>query len=194
MDAYADDVVAVARRVPNGRVVLIGHSMGGPVALQAARRMQDRMIGIVGVDTFQNLANPPAPTEAIERRLAPFRADFGRAMHDYATRSFFTPHSPPELVRRVVEDMATAPPGIVIASIIGMNEMNYSAALADIDVPVVAINSDLGPTDAERIRIHAPTFRLKILPGVGHFLMLEDPPRFNALLDETLQELSARTR
>lgn len=194
MDAYGDDVVAVAQRVPGKPVVLIGHSMGGPVILQAARRMRERVIGIVGADTFQNIANPPAPAETLQRRLAPFRADFPTAMRDYAARSFFTPQSNPELVRRIAEDMAATPPGIALGSIIGMNDMNYSAALADIDVPIVAINSDRGPTDAERIRIHAPTFRLKVMAGVGHFVMIEDPARFNALLDETLQEFSARAR
>lgn len=194
MDAYADDVVAVADRVPGKPLVLIGHSMGGPVALQAARRMQERVIGVVGADTFQNLGNPPAPAEVLEQRLARFRADFPTAMRDYVARSLFTPESNPDLVHRIADDMATAPAAIALGSIVGMNEMNYSAAVADIRVPIVAINSDMGPTDAERIRIHAPTFRLKVMPGVGHFVMIEDPARFNALLDQALQEIFTRAR
>jgi len=67
--------------------------------------------------------------------------------------------------------------------------MNYSSALGDINVPLVAINSDRLPTDVDRIRLHASTFRVKIMPGTGHFLMIEEAPRFNPLLEETIQEL-----
>ncbi len=191
MDAYADDVVAVADKVPERRVVLIGHSLGAAVALQAARRMQDRVIGIVGADAFQNLANPPAAPEMLERRLEPFRRDFPTAMRDYVAGTLFRPDASPELVRRIADDMSSAPPGVAVGSIIAMNEMNFSAALADVDVPLIAINSDIGPTDEQRIRIHAPTFRLKLMPGVGHFVMIEDPAHFNTLLEQALRELEA---
>lgn len=194
MDAYADDVVAVAERVPDRPLVLIGQSMGGAVALQAARRMPERVIAIIGADAFQNLANPPAPADALERRLEPFRRDFPTAMRDYVAGTLFQPDAKPELVRRIADDMASAPPGVALGSIIAMNEMNFSAALADVDVPLVAINSDIGPTDVDRIRIHAPTFRLKLMSGVGHFVMIEDAGRFNQLLEETLLEVSASRR
>ena len=189
MDAYAEDILAVAQRVPGRRLVLVGHSMGGPVALQAARQLDERVIGIVGADTFQNLANAPVPHEMLERRLEPFRRDFQTAMRDYAERSFFRPGADPMLVDRIAEAMSSAPPAVALGSIQGVNDMNFSAALADIDVPIVAINSDLVPTDEQRIRIHAPTFRLKLMPGRGHFVMIEDPGTFNSLLEQTLQEL-----
>ena len=189
MDAYAEDIIAIAQRVPGRRLVLIGHSMGGPVALQVARQLRDRVSGIVGVDTFQNIANPPVPADMLERRLEPFRRNFQTTMRDYAQRSFFTPASDPALVLRMADSMSSSPPAVALGSIHSVNDMNYSAALADIDVPIVAINSDLLPTDEQRIRIHAPTFRLKLVPGVGHFVMIEDPARFNALLGQTLGEL-----
>jgi pimeloyl-ACP methyl ester carboxylesterase len=192
MDAFGDDVVAVAQQVPNRQLVLVGHSMGGPVALEAARRLKGRVIGIVGVDTFGNIGLPPASAQELETRLAPLRRDFPTAMRDYVTHRFFTPKSDPDLVRRIADDMASEPPGIAIGSLIGLNNMNFSAALGDISVPIVAINSDRLPTDVERIRLHAPTFHLKLMPGAGHFLMIEDPVRFNALLDETVQELVRR--
>jgi pimeloyl-ACP methyl ester carboxylesterase len=174
-------------------VVLIGHSMGGPVALEAARRLKDRLVGIVGVDTFGNIGLPPAAPADVKRRLAPFRRDFAGTVHDYVPRNYFLPTSDPALVRRIADDMAAGPPEVAIGSMIGMNDMNYPAALGDIDVPIVAINAARGPIDVERIRLHARTFRLKTLSGVGHFVMIEDPTRFNELLEETLRELAPRS-
>jgi pimeloyl-ACP methyl ester carboxylesterase len=190
MDAFGDDVVSVAQQIPNRQLVLVGHSMGGTVALEAARRLKGRVIGIVGVDTFGNIGLPQATAQELEARLAPFRRDFPTAMRDYVTHRLFTPRSNPELVQRIADDMASQPPGIAIGTMIGLSNMSYSAALGDINVPIVAINSDRLPTDVDRIRLHAPTFRLKLMPGVGHFLMIEDPVRFNALLEQTVQELS----
>jgi len=56
----------------------------------------------------------------------------------------------------------------------------------------VAINSDLLPTDAARIRKSLPDFTLDVLEHSGHFLMLEAPARFNPLLLKDLDALSAR--
>ena len=52
IDAFSDDVVAVVEKLGLKQVILIGHSMGGPVSVEAAKRLGDRVIGVVGVDTF----------------------------------------------------------------------------------------------------------------------------------------------
>jgi pimeloyl-ACP methyl ester carboxylesterase len=187
--AFGADVAAVASRVLNDQLVLVGHSMGGPVALEAARRLRGRVIGIIGVDTFTNIGLPPLSERELELRLEPYRRDFAATTRENVTQRFFKPTSDPNLVRRIADDMASEPPGIGVGAMIGMNNMNYAAALGDINVPIVAINSDRLPTDVERIRLHAPTFRVKLMPGAGHFLMIEEASRFNALLDATVQEL-----
>jgi pimeloyl-ACP methyl ester carboxylesterase len=187
--AFGADVAAVANRIPERELVLVGHSMGGPVALEASRRLRKRVIGIVGVDTFNNIGLPQLTPRELDQRLEPYRRDFATTTRDNVMQRFFKPTSDPDLMRRIADDMAAQPPGIGIGAMIGMNNMNYSSALGDIDVPIVAINSDRLPTDVDRIRLHASNFRVKIMPGTGHFLMIEEAPRFNPLLEETIQEL-----
>ncbi len=53
MDNYGEDVATVVRKLPNQQVILVGHSMGGTVALEASRRIGDRVIGIIVVDAPQ---------------------------------------------------------------------------------------------------------------------------------------------
>ena len=48
------DVQAVADELNLNRVILIGHSLGGMVSLEAARLMPERVLGVVGVDTTPN--------------------------------------------------------------------------------------------------------------------------------------------
>src|SRR5262249_40949576 len=51
----AADVEAVAKALGLKRVILVGHSMGGPVALIAAKRMPGTVVAVIGVDTLQNV-------------------------------------------------------------------------------------------------------------------------------------------
>jgi pimeloyl-ACP methyl ester carboxylesterase len=46
------------------------------------------------------------------------------------------------------------------------------------------------PTDEARIKKSAPTFRTIIVPGSGHFLMMEAPQRFNPILLHAIESLA----
>lgn len=61
MANYGEDVATVARRLPNQQIILVGHSMGGTVALEAAPRIGDRVIGIIVVDALKSIGLPPTP-------------------------------------------------------------------------------------------------------------------------------------
>jgi len=60
--------------------------------------------------------------------------------------------------------------------------MDFASVLPDIHVPVLAINSDLSPTEETRIRKSLPGFKADVLEHTGHFLMMEVPQRFNTVL------------
>ena len=50
IDRWTDDALALINHVwPNGKVVLVGSSMGGWIALLAGRALKDRLAGVVGV-------------------------------------------------------------------------------------------------------------------------------------------------
>jgi pimeloyl-ACP methyl ester carboxylesterase len=190
MGRFGDDVAAAMATVPNKQLVLVGHSMGGPVAMEAARRLKERTIGVIGVDTFKQIGLPPPPADQIEARLKLFETDFIGTTRQFVTESFFTKNADPALVRKIADDMSLAPPQVGIAAIRGLNAMDYAAAAQDLTVPIVALNSDLGmPTDDERIKKVVPTFRSVTLAGLGHFLMMEAPTQFNPLLDAEIQKL-----
>lgn len=98
IEALARDVEAVIGELDLASVVLVGHSMGGPVALEVARRLPDRVVGVIGVDAFQDLEwNGPeavaaydlaralsavrVPVRAINGSLTPTRVEAVRARH-----------------------------------------------------------------------------------------------------------------
>src|SRR5262245_46594804 len=73
--AFGEDVKAVADQLGLERMVLVGSSMGGPVCLEAARRMSGRVVGIVAADTLQRMSER-MPPEAGEMLVRGFEADF----------------------------------------------------------------------------------------------------------------------
>jgi pimeloyl-ACP methyl ester carboxylesterase len=192
MGNFGEDVAAVARQLQNATIVLVGHSMGAPVALEATRRIGDRVVGIIALDSLKTIGQPPASEQQIQLRLKPFREDFIAHTREFVTSSFFTPDANPAFVQKVAYDMSLEPADVAVASMESLSRMDYAKLLPDIHVPVVAINSDLPPpADEAKIRKWLPGFRAITVEHTGHFLMMEAPDRVNPLLIKEIDALAA---
>jgi pimeloyl-ACP methyl ester carboxylesterase len=184
MPSYGRDVAAVADRLGLNSMVLVGHSMGGDVNLEAAAELGSRVVGHVWVDVYFSLGRPRSASE-VEGFLGPLRGDFvGETTR--LVQTMFLPEADTALASWVVSDMASAPSEVAI------NEAGHSISnqeallqrLATNSVPIVAINFDWRPTDAQSLAVYG--IRTVRMPGVGHFGMMEDPARFNRMLDEVI--------
>jgi pimeloyl-ACP methyl ester carboxylesterase len=190
-DAFARDIVAVANQVGAGRMILVGHSMGGMVSLRAAKLMPDRVIGVVGVDTLHNVDQPAAAAAEARRAYADaLEENFQSTMTGFVQRAF-PDDADPSLVQRVLADALATDPAVAIG-IPRTARWNLENDLAGCPAPVRCINSTrLGETNLQGNRRHAPTFDAVIMQNVGHFPMLEAPDEFNRHLREVVAELAA---
>jgi len=184
--AFAADVAAVVEKERLDRVVLVGHSLGGPVALAASRLLAGRAILVVGVDTMQNVEQE-WPEEHFAQLRDAMRADF-RAAADGFVRSMFPENADPKLVASIASDMAAAPPRVAISAIEELRGFDEKAAMAAAGVPIACINATMWPTDVEANRRHAASFDVVLVEGTGHFPQLEKPGVFNAALVRVLGE------
>lgn len=190
VEAFGADVAAVVEAMALERVILIGHSLGGDVILEAARRLPGRVDGLVWVDVYRELGSPRT-LAAIEERVAPFRADFRATTVDFV-RSIFAPDADEALVEGVAQDMASAPPEI--ATEVMERALIYGRDVADvvdrIDLPIIAINAEEParlPTDVPSLERYG--VEVVMMEGVGHFPMMEDAERFNAILRDVIDRL-----
>lgn len=191
MEAYGADVAAVVADLDLQRVVLIGHSMGGTVILEAARQLPDLVNGVVIVDTFGSFDSWWTADE-IEQFLSPFREDFTDATREWV-QWMFNEDPDPSFVEQVVTGISSAPPEVAIPSLEAAIEKAYGpqvqAALDGLSAPVFMINSDFAPSDVESLERHGA--EVHIIPNTGHFLMLEDSAAFNEVLSIVLQRINA---
>jgi pimeloyl-ACP methyl ester carboxylesterase len=190
--SFGEDVAAVVRSLPDKRVILIGHSMGGPVALEAARRMPDRVIGVVGVDTFNDLGGREFDPAVFDKFAADLRRDSAGTIREFVSTRFFPKNVDPALKQRIADDMASSPPEVAIGAMEALFAYDTKVAAAALKAPLTAINADLFPAmDEAAARRVNPSFRLVMVDGVGHFLHMEAPDRFNAALRAEIERMAS---
>ncbi len=193
VDSFAQDVKAVIEAANAKKVILIGHSFGGEIVAYTARLEPKKVIGIIGVDTLHNLDETFSKEEGYKLiGLDGFKKDFKPAVREFV-RQMMVKDVNQALLNWVLNDISSAPPEVAISSL-----EEYVGAIADkktinvfreIKVPVICINADLWPTNIEANRRYMMSFDVKIMKGVGHFLMLERPEEFNRLLDSSIKEI-----
>ncbi|UCF04072.1 MAG: alpha/beta hydrolase [bacterium] len=192
VESFGGDVAAVVELLDLEKVILIGHSMGGQVNLEAARRLPGRIIGLVGVDTYQDF-EAEFPRERRDQFIESFKVDFVRRTENFV-RGMFVPRSDSALVEWVVRDMASAPPDVGIGAMAEFLAYRSIGTLAELNLPIRCINSDKYPVNVEAGRRHALSFEVTLMHGLGHFVMLEDPERFNALLTGVIEGLKTKDK
>ena len=184
MDAFGADVHAVVEAERLQRVVLVGNSLGFPVALAAARLLPGRVVGLVAVDTLLDLSHPRDP-EQMRALAARARQDFPAVCAEMVA-ILFHPDADPG-VRAEVEKRMCGFPGTIAAAIWEqLATYDLRVAVSGLGVPVRAINGDLYPTVIEANREIVPSFTAAIVSHAGHYPMLERPAEFDRLLSEAL--------
>jgi len=187
--AFATDVVALLRAEEIGSAVLVGHGMGGTVALEVAARMPARISAVVGVDSLQALAGEPNPVvqqSYVER----FEADFELEMDRFVKKAVGEGTSV-DMTDRISRDAQEVDKEAAMALMQHFGEYDVRGVTRNVQCSVVCINSDVQETDVKGNRALLSSFDVRLLEGVGHWVHLEAPERFHAELVSLLDSLAA---
>jgi pimeloyl-ACP methyl ester carboxylesterase len=190
VEAFGDDVAAVVEKLNPARVILIGHSEGGRVCIRAARAIGDKVIGIIGIDSLQDMSERYSPDQ-LDRALKPFKDDF-RGTTAAFVRTLFPEKADKALVDRVAAQMASVNPAVGLSALRSEALFNVKADLTGLRVPIRVINGDRFPTNVAADRAIYRNYDMIPIAGVGHFPMLEDPAGLNKLLEGVITEFAAR--
>lgn len=197
IEFFARAVEAVMRDAQVERAVLIGHSLGGPIAYAFLREFPEKAAALVLVDAFvsRHMAGPAdrAATAVHFAKIA--RSLQGAAgERNFAERveSCFTPQTPPALRAEIRAKMAATPKYVRIAALSSISSLRPPPDDESFDLPAIAIQAAEPGTQArfELMRSIFPRMQLNSWEGAGHFLMLEDPQRFNGEIEQFLAALA----
>lgn len=163
MRSFGSDVAAVVDQLNPKDVVLIGHSMGVDVVVEAALQLPGKVSGLVLVDQYKSLGRP-RNREQTEALVRPFRENFVTTTRSLV-RGMFVPSSPADLVEWVVNDMSAEPVDVALGALeqTWSNDGPILDSLTKVAAPMVAINCDKSPTDIESLMRYG--IRTLIAPG-----------------------------
>jgi len=194
IEAFGGDVVAVVEKLGLKKVILIGHSMGGPVSVEAAKQLGDRVVGVVGVDTFytafQIPKDPQKAKEMVSGFMKPFEDNYSEASTKFM-RSFFAPGADPALVERIAKTTLNTDKVMALSAmrnIFGWYQTNTPAALDALGPKLRNINAD---PKGEGKPLHPS---VTLVAGAGHFIPQEKPAEFNHALETIVSELKGMDR
>jgi pimeloyl-ACP methyl ester carboxylesterase len=194
VNGLAGDVEAVVKALGLKRAILVGHSMGGPVSLLAAKRMPGTVIAVVGVDTLQNAEVKP-PDEQMKQIIQAFEKDF-KGMMRGGLSSLLAEKTDPELKNWLVTRAEAQDQKMALGLMRDMSAADLKALLKDAKVPVRCINSSGGykfftPT-AVGVNKKYADYDAVMIDGVGHYPMLEKPAEFNEKLRAVLKQFAGK--
>lgn len=189
IDAYALYTVGFIREVlGDRRFVLVGHSLGGAVAMAVAARLQTHVIGLMLVDSCPpgGLATPEEYYPVIEQYKS------NRALLQQALASV-TPHLADERrLEALVEEAMKMNPESFAGNARALARFDFSSRAAGVSVPVFVVR---GADDvlitaemAEDTVAAFPSGRLETIADVGHSMPVEDPPAFQLLVSRFVSE------
>jgi pimeloyl-ACP methyl ester carboxylesterase len=178
--AMVGDIAAVADALGLDRFGLVGHSMGGGVALSYAGAHPDRVAELVLVDPISDGKQiPPAEAKAY---LGGFETNYDSTSREYWT----TVAGPDSAIRkRLLADLEATPQEAVVQVLRDLMQFDPDPSLARYRGPKLSIvtpHNDM-PSSLHRL---GKGFPHRMVEGTGHWIQLDKPGEINRFLDEFL--------
>jgi pimeloyl-ACP methyl ester carboxylesterase len=182
IDGFADDLAWSCDRLDLERPLVVGHSLGGIVALALAASHPDLVRGVVALDSV--LLPPGDRSQFMPTFLARLRSD------DYlpAIRDYFThlagPTATGPLLDWILAEIAHVPRRVAVSiwenGFFGFDTAKAAAACS---APFLYLDAGTPNVDLGRLGGLCPQLVSGRTVGAGHFHQLEVPDQVNAMID-----------
>jgi pimeloyl-ACP methyl ester carboxylesterase len=171
ISAYRDFLLAFLDASGLERAIVVGHSMGGAIALDFALHYPDRLAGLILVGSGARLRVAPAILTGI---LSDFETTVD-LICDYA----FGPSATEQLKRLGRQRLLKTPPEVLHGDYSACDAFNVMEHLGEVHCPTLVIGGTADrltpPKYSAYLRDHIPGAELVLVDAAGHMAMLEKP-------------------
>jgi pimeloyl-ACP methyl ester carboxylesterase len=189
INSFAKDIQAVVEQEAIDNIILIGHSMGGPVVVSTARLLPNKVKGVIGVDTLHDISVKISQSD-LNAAIKPFEESYNKTMSAFVA-SLFIQNTDKKLKRWISLDMVSATKPVAISAYSNFMAQyktgESSSVFENMNIPIITINAKLWPTNVKGNESKIKYYQSIFIEGTGHFPMLEKPILFNSLLEKAIQ-------
>lgn len=181
MSGMAGDVEAVVNALGIERFLLVGHSMGGGVALTYAGAHPNRVAGLLLLDPIGD--GKQIPTAEVNAFLTGLESNYDSVIEGYWGQIA----GPDSSVReRLLADLRATPRETVVQAFREVMQFDPHPALAGYRGAVLSV---ITPFNDQPFSLHrlGKGFPHRMVQGTGHWIQLDQPEEFNRLLDNFLE-------
>jgi len=193
-ELFARAVDAVMRDAGVERAVLVGHSMGTPVSLTFLKLYPEKVSGLASWTA--SLRGRPRMTQSARKKTAQsaemvktYRSPEYKSAMDHMFSVMFTDKTSTALREQIRGKMLATPQYVMASAMEGMMALEPPAAGTHFNPPAAAFMVKRAAQSGyeDYLRSLFPNLRTyQEWEGAGHFLMMEQPERFNTALTEFL--------
>ena len=193
VEEYAGAVADALVALDCGPVVVVGHSLGGSVAIALAARSPALVRGLVLIASCVKL---PLVDSVGERLVAYLPGPLRRLLFfSMAKKVLFAPDAPADAVAITMRELRVCRPETLQADVRAARAMDLTAHAAALAVPTLVLSGGrdrlITPALAERLSALITGSRLHIVDGAGHMLPLEAAERVNREIVTFVESLAA---
>jgi pimeloyl-ACP methyl ester carboxylesterase len=173
---FASIVAQLIRQLKLKDVILMGHSLGGAIALQLTLDYSELVKALILVGTGAKLGVLPAILEGL-------RTQYTMGIELTIGQLGFASEPNPILVELVKTECLRCDPAVGYSDFFACNNFDVRDRIHQITVPTLVMVGDedqLTPVKwSQYLATNIPNAKLKIIAQAGHLVMLEQPAKFN---------------